>query len=76
MNFYISDAEVEKILDEDISTIDLTSMALGLKDEKTSITFQARNPTVISAVEEVITILKKLDMDIISYQELRYICPA
>ncbi|CAM3932686.1 putative nicotinate-nucleotide pyrophosphorylase [carboxylating] [Vibrio aerogenes CECT 7868] len=68
MNFYISDTEVEKILEEDISTIDLTSLALSLKDEPASITFQARHLTMISAVEEVVTILKKLNLTVTSFK--------
>ncbi|SHO59351.1 ModD protein [Vibrio quintilis] len=68
MNFYISDAEVEKILEEDISTVDLTSLALSLKDQPAAITFQARHLTMVSAVEEVVTILKKLNLTVTHFQ--------
>lgn len=68
MNFYISESEIEKIIEEDISIIDLTSFALELKDEKTEIKFLTRNLTMLSAVEEVVVILKKLNIDVLSYK--------
>jgi molybdenum transport protein len=68
MNFYISDSEIEKILDEDISTVDLTSFVLGLTDKTAAITFRARNLTMISAVEEVVRMLKKLDIEVLTYK--------
>jgi molybdenum transport protein len=68
MNFYVSESEIDRIIEEDISIIDLTSFALELKDEKTEIRFKARNLTMLSGVEEVLSILKKLNISVISYK--------
>ena len=58
MSFYIPDSEIEKLIEEDISPIDLTSYVVGIGDEKTTLSFRSRDKIVVSGTEEVEEILK------------------
>jgi molybdenum transport protein len=64
MSFYISDSEIERIIEEDISALDLTSTVMGIGNEKASITYKTRNETVIACSEEVVKILQKLGITV------------
>ncbi len=63
MSFYISDSELEKFIEEDISPIDLTSYVLGIGDDKTALSFRSRDKIVVCGTEEVETIFKKLGLE-------------
>ena len=47
MSFYISDSELEKLIEEDISPIDLTSHVLGIGDKKTTLSFRSRDKIIV-----------------------------
>lgn len=63
MSFYISDSELEKLIEEDISPIDLTSHVLGIGDKKTTLSFRSRDKIIVCGTEEVEKIFKKLDIE-------------
>ena len=59
---YISDDRIDNWIKEDIPYIDLTTLSLGIGNLKGKIVFKAREFTVLSGVEEVLKIFKKLDI--------------
>lgn len=63
MSFYISDRELEKLIEEDIAPIDLTSFVLGIGDDKTVISFSSRDKITLCGTEEVEGIFRKLGIE-------------
>jgi len=57
---YINDETLENIIKEDIPYIDLTSLILGINNQKGEIKFISRENAVISGSEEVVRIFNKL----------------
>ncbi|MBU3213756.1 ModD protein [Clostridium estertheticum] len=57
---YINDETIENIIKEDIPYIDLTSLVLGINNQKGEIKFVSRGNAVISGSEEVVRIFNKL----------------
>ncbi|AFQ42486.1 ModD protein [Desulfosporosinus meridiei] len=57
---YISDETIERWIKEDVPYIDLTTLTLGIGGMKGRISFKAREFTVLSGVEEVLRIFRKL----------------
>jgi len=57
---YINDETIENIIKEDIPYIDLTSLVLGINNQKGEIKFISRGNAVISGSEEVVRIFNKL----------------
>lgn len=57
---YISDETIERWIKEDVPYIDLTTLTLGISDKIGKIKFKAREYTILSGVEEVLRIFKKL----------------
>ena len=63
MSFYIPDSELEKLIEEDISPIDLTSYVVGIGDEKATLSFRSRDKIVVCGTEEVEKIFRKLGIE-------------
>ncbi|ARE88410.1 putative nicotinate-nucleotide pyrophosphorylase [Clostridium formicaceticum] len=57
---YINDETIERFLKEDVSYIDLTTLVMGIGNEKGQICFTTREDMVLSGVEEVLRIFGKL----------------
>ena len=57
-----SDYDIDEFMREDVPYIDLTTKILGIGDQTGKITFATREDTVLSGVEEVLRIFKKLDI--------------
>ncbi len=60
---YIKDETIEDFIKEDIPYIDLTTLILGISNEKGEVIFTARGNAVVSGTEEVIRIFKKLGVE-------------
>ncbi len=58
----ISDHDISEFIREDVPYIDLTTKLLGIGDQVGKMTFATREDTVLSGVEEVLEIFKKLDV--------------
>lgn len=57
---YIDNETIERFIKEDVPYIDLTTLVLGIGNEKGQICFSAREDIVLSGVEEVMRIFEKL----------------
>ncbi|EHQ89686.1 ModD protein [Desulfosporosinus youngiae] len=57
---YISDETIDRWIKEDVPYLDLTTLTLGIGGTKGTITFKAREFTVLSGVEEVLRIFNRL----------------
>lgn len=57
---YISDETIERFIKEDVPYIDLTTLVMGIGNEKGWIRFTAREDMVLSGVEEVLKVFEKL----------------
>lgn len=55
---YITDSELERLIKEDIPYFDLTTHALGIKDDIGRIEFQTRNDTLVCGTDEVARIFE------------------
>jgi len=64
---YITDATIEKFIKEDVPFIDLTTLILGIGDNKGEIKFTSRDNAIISGTEEVKRIFEKLDIELINF---------
>lgn len=64
---YISDYTIDNFIKEDVPYIDLTTMVLGIGGQCGKITFTTREKTVLSCVEEVLRIFRKLDITCSSF---------
>ena len=51
MSFYITDYELEKIIEEDVNPIDLTSQLMELNRFKAKISYIARHDMVLCCTE-------------------------
>lgn len=60
MTIYISDAEIDRFIQEDVPYGDLTSRSLGLSDRPTLIEFRAGADMTASSTEEAARILSRL----------------
>lgn len=59
---FIPDYDIDEFIREDVPYIDLTTKILGIGDQIGKITFATRQDTVLSGVEEVLRIFKKLNI--------------
>jgi molybdenum transport protein len=57
--FPLADAEIDRLLAEDVPCGDLTTQALGIGGRPGRITFAAREPMVVSATEEAVRLLTR-----------------
>ena len=62
---YISDELIDRFIKEDVPYIDLTTLVLGIGDQKGTIQFFSREEAVLCGTEEVIKIFNKLNIDLI-----------
>lgn len=60
---YISDHIIDELIKEDIPYIDLTTLLLGISDQKGTIQFFSREDAVICGVEEVNRIFRRLGIE-------------
>lgn len=58
MQIFLSDAEIERLIREDVPYFDLTTFALGIGDLPGTIMFTTRHPTVICGTEEAARLLE------------------
>lgn len=61
--FYTSDETIERFIKEDIPYIDLTTLVLGIGQQRGKIRFTSRENAVISGSEEVTRIFQKLGVE-------------
>ena len=64
---YINDETIERFIKEDVPYIDLTTLVLGIENERGQISFTAREEIVLSGVEEVLRIFNKLGINTTFY---------
>lgn len=62
---YISDELIDRFIKEDVPYIDLTTLALGISDQKGTIQFFTREEAVLCGTEEVVKIFNKLNIELI-----------
>lgn len=62
---YISDELIDRFIKEDVPYIDLTTLALGISDQKGTIQFFTREDAVLCGTEEVVKIFNKLNIELI-----------
>ena len=67
MSFFIPEYEIDKIIEEDVNPVDLTSFILKMEDAEASISYQARNDMVVCCTEEVERIFTKLGLEVLDY---------
>jgi molybdenum transport protein len=67
MSFFITEYELDKIIEEDVNPIDLTSTLLGMNTANAEISYRSRHDTVVSCTEEVERIFNKLGLTVIEY---------
>ena len=60
MHFLVSDADLDRWLDEDAPYGDLTTHLLGIGDRPARITFRTRTETVIGGVQEAARVLERV----------------
>ena len=63
--FYVTSKDADDYLEEDISYFDITTTLLGIGGIEGKIEFYSREECIVSGVEEVIKIFKKLDIKIV-----------
>ncbi len=61
---YFTEEELDRILNEDVPYLDLTTYMLGIEDKKGRISYTARHDMVICGTEEVKRIFEKFRVDI------------
>ena len=76
MSFFITDYEIDKIIEEDINPIDLTSILLGMKKESARISYIPRTDLVVCCCEEVERIFYKLGLEVEYYKPSGAKCSA
>jgi molybdenum transport protein len=69
MSFFISDYEIDKIIEEDINPFDLTSHILNMKNAEAEITYEGRSDLVLCCTEEVDRIYKKCGLEVDFFME-------
>lgn len=62
---YISDELIDRFIKEDVPYIDLTTLALGISDQKGTIQFFTREDAVLCGTEEVGKIFNRLNIELI-----------
>lgn len=62
---YISDELIDRFIKEDVPYIDLTTLALGISDQKGTIQFFTREDAVLCGTEEVVKIFNRLNIELI-----------
>jgi len=67
MSFFITDHEIDKIIEEDVNPVDLTSFLLEMKNYEAEITYHGRSDLVVACSEEVERVYKKLNLEVIDY---------
>lgn len=67
---YISDELIDRFIKEDVPYLDLTTLVLGISNQKGTIQFFSREDAVLCGTEEVAKIFNKLNI------ELTKICPS
>ncbi|MBN1501860.1 MAG: ModD protein [Spirochaetes bacterium] len=69
MSFFIPDCEIDRIIEEDVNPVDLTSFILGMDKYNAQITYQSRSDLVVCCTEEVERIFNKLGIAVSGYSE-------
>jgi molybdenum transport protein len=67
MSFFISEHEIDKIIEEDINPLDLTSHILGMHNFQAGIAYQARHDMVVCCTEEVDRLCRKVGLHVTEY---------
>lgn len=65
---YISDELIDRFIKEDVPYIDLTTLALGINNQKGIIEFFTREDAILCGTEEVIKIFNKLNIELLNAQ--------
>lgn len=65
---YISDELIDRFIKEDVPYIDLTTLALGINNQKGTIQFFTREDAILCGTEEVIKIFNKLNIELLNAQ--------
>jgi len=68
VSFYITDYELEKIIEEDVNPIDLTSQLMELNKFKAKISYTARHDMVLCCTEEAARICTILGLTVKNYE--------
>jgi len=68
VSFYITDYELEKIIEEDVNPIDLTSQLMELNRFKAKISYIARHDMVLCCTEEAARICNILGLTVKTYE--------
>lgn len=62
--FHLSDAEIDRLIEDDLPYGDLTTRACGISARSGTITFHARDPLILSGIEEAARIFTRLGADV------------
>jgi molybdenum transport protein len=62
---YLSDSDLERLIAEDVPYLDLTTHVLGIGDSRGSIEYFTREDCVLCGTEEVVRIMRMLDLDVL-----------
>ncbi len=61
---YISDSEIDRIIEEDVAYFDLTSRVIELSDRMSNLAYYPRHRTVAACTEEVARVLEKIGLKV------------
>jgi molybdenum transport protein len=59
---YFTDAEIDRIINEDVPYYDLTSLSVGLRGQLAKISYSSREDIVVCGTEEALKIFHKFDV--------------
>nr|WP_320132136.1 ModD protein [uncultured Holophaga sp.] len=62
MSFFIPDSDIDRIIEEDVHPLDLTSHLLGMDRFQAEITYAPRTPVILACTEEVERICTRLGL--------------
>ncbi len=65
--FFFSEAEIDRLIQEDVPYLDLTTEVLGIGNLMGTIHYKTRHKTVLSCVEEAVRILEKAGVKVDFY---------
>lgn len=66
---YISDSVLDQYIEEDVPYIDLTSEVVGVNNQDGTIEYRTREKTCVCGTEEVVRILRKFDIEVLSFKK-------
>ncbi len=65
---FVPDSYLETLLEEDVPSIDLTTLALGIGESRGQIEYYTREACLLCCTEEAVRIMEKLGLEVVSFK--------